>query len=274
MKKCIVTLMTVLALAGTTVTGVAVVSPTAVSAKATNSKSSKSKVAKSKTTVDKIIKATQDKDTDSGKPNKAGSKTINDAMYFKKGSYGYKTPSGKSDKVAKFKKGDSVTVVAVYSKAGGKKLAYKGEYCKWYKTNIGVFIPETVLTSKDPFSIEKGGYPKRVAIKTNNANGYTQPQTYYWYEYWTWEPYTYTWTDKRGREHSETRYNEVHHKDRVSQPYGKQFAKGREYKIYGKVDSLHGKSDDGSFYLIKGNDGKTLYIKTTDVINVKNAYLE
>ena len=37
MKKCIVTLMTVLALAGTTVTGVAVVSPTAVSAKTTNS---------------------------------------------------------------------------------------------------------------------------------------------------------------------------------------------------------------------------------------------
>ena len=87
MKKCIVTLMTVLALAGTTVTGVAVVSPTAVSAKTTNSESSK-KVVKSKTTVDKIIKATQGKDTDSGKPNKAGSKTINDAMYFKKGSYG------------------------------------------------------------------------------------------------------------------------------------------------------------------------------------------
>ena len=129
--------MTVLALAGTTVTGVATVNPTVVTAKATKS----SNVAKSKTTVDKIIKATQDnKDEDHGKPDTKGSKVINDAMYFKKGAYGYRTPSVKSDKMAKFKKGDSIIVVAVYSKAGGKKLSYKGEPCKWYKTNVGVFV--------------------------------------------------------------------------------------------------------------------------------------
>ena len=271
MKKRLITLMTVLALAGTTVTGVATVNPTVVTAKATKS----SNVAKSKTTVDKIIKATQDnKAEDNGKPDTKGSKVINDAMYFKKGAYGYRTPSVKSDKMAKFKKGDSIIVVAVYSKAGGKKLSYKGEPCKWYKTNVGVFVPETVLTGKDPFSIRKSGYPKRMVIKTNNAKGYTQPQTYYWYEYWTWEPYEHTWTDTRGNVHTETEYEPVYHKDRVSQPYGKTYTKGREYKVYGKVDSLHGKEDDGSFYLIKSNDGKTLYIRTKDVTNVKNAYLE
>lgn len=105
MKKRLITLMTVLALAGTTVTGVATVNPTVVTAKATKS----SNVAKSKTTVDKIIASTKnDKDEDHGKPDTKGSKVINDAMYFKNGAYGYRTPSVKSDKMAKFKKGDSI----------------------------------------------------------------------------------------------------------------------------------------------------------------------